>query len=66
MLEAIRGIANRYKTGLSFMDNKEFHMEQYGLTVLEEAKKSAPSRPSRKAAPKNSEKTLEKTGQEEG
>lgn len=66
MLEAIRGIANRYKTGLSFMDNKEFHMEQHALTVLEEAKKKAPARPSRKVAPKNSEKTLEKTGQEEG
>jgi ribonuclease G len=66
MLDAARAIANRRRAALTFVDNREFHLEQYSIARLEESTQHVDRGRPRRRGQKNPEKTLEKAGQKEG
>ena len=66
MLDSARMIANRRQVSLSFLDNKEFHLEQYSVvTTMDSTVKEKPA-PARRGGQKKAEKTLEKPEPKEG
>ena len=66
MLSSARLIANRHRVALSFIDNRDFHLEQYSIVKQEVSEVRARLAGSRKPPQKKAEKKLENPTEKEG